>query len=180
MISHAHGRAPLPTCADFRTALEHRFDDESTTIATDTLDRHLEQCVECAAHEQDLQRVRGMLRCLPEARFPHDALDEVMRQTVDRPVVSSPFAFLRRQAVNLALAAVLTLAAIGAWFATNGGAMSPGHSEAELVRLERDLNEIMFRLSSTLRDTEEFAIHDVLIDEASPTLRNSPFESSHR
>ena len=147
-------------------------------MADDALDRHVDGCSDCADYARDLRRVRGLLQCLPVKAFPQDALAEVLRQTVDQPAVSSSFSFLRRQIVNLALAAVLTLAAVGAWFATNGGAMTDGPSEAELARLERDLNEIMYRLGSTLRETEHIAIHEVLIDEASPPLRNSPFARS--
>ena len=175
MISDSRGHAPQPTCSDHQAALEHRFDGEPGSIADDALDRHVDGCPDCADYVRDLRHVRGLLQCLPVKAFPRDALAEVLSQTVDQPAVSSPFTILRRQAVNLALAAVLTLAAVGAWYATNGGAMTDDPSEAELARMERDLNEIMYRLGSTLRETEHVAIREVLIEEASPPLRISPF-----
>lgn len=171
----AWGDDPSPVgCATARAALEARFDGEQGDLSEHRLDGHLESCEACAAFEADLHALRSMILDLPAAPLPADALEEVLARTVDRPVIASPFAFHRRPLHGLAIAAVLTLSVVGAWFAAQPASIDDGFSEVELARLERDLYLVMNTLGSAVHRRGAAAVNAVLIDETAPTLRAAP------
>ena len=57
-------------------------------------------------------------------------------------------------------------------------ATEQAYSEAELDRIERDLQVVMTRLGTALSSAERVAVDDVLIRETSPAMRNAPLKIS--
>lgn len=161
-------------CAAIRSELQARFDGEMSDLSEQRLGDHLGACEACAAFEADLHALRSMLRDLPAVPLPADALQEVLARTVDRPVIASPFAFHRRPLVGLAIAAVLAISVIGAWFAAQPASIEDDYTEAELARLERDLYLVMSTLGSAVNRRGAAAVNEVLIEEAAPALRAAP------
>jgi hypothetical protein len=98
----------------------------------------------------DLQRVREVVRRLPEVPFPDDALDEVWAETIDadRPVVAR-----RSPWLSLGLAAAVMIAVAGALW-TGAADDEVQMSEAEMARLENEVHEVLLLVSTALQRTE--------------------------
>ena len=100
-----------------------------------------------------------------------------MRDTVDR-VQHQPPVVIGRIGLNLATAAALLLLVLGAWQFGRPMASEKMYSEAELDRIERDLQRVMLVLGQAVNTAERHAVNDVLIGETSPVMRNIPLKKN--
>ena len=67
--------------------------------------------------------------------------------------------------------AVLTLITLGSWLAV---APAGGPSDAELARIEADLDAALALLSQTIAAAERITVQDVIVGETAPALRHLP------
>lgn len=173
MITQAASRIDQPDCREVQVSLNLRFDDEPDALKSTSLERHLAECESCAAYEQTLIKLRSMLHRLPVTPFPADALEEVLRDTTERIHHHSPNV-IGRIGLNFAAAAALLLLVFGGWLVIGPMTTEQAYSEAELDRIERELQVVMHRLGSALSSAEWYAVDDVLIRETSPAMQNVP------
>lgn len=175
MITQAADHLDRPDCLEVQVSLNLRFDDEPGAIKSTSLERHLAECDSCAAYEQTLIKLLSMLHRLPVTPFPADALKEVLCDTIERSPDRSRNV-IGRIGMNLATAAALILLVFGGWLIIRPMATAQAYSEAELDRIERDLQVVMTRLGTALSSAERVAVDDVLIRETSPAMRNAPLK----
>lgn len=103
---------PEPRCEPFRIEISARLDGEIDRAAELALDEHLAGCASCRAHEQELTRVRQLVRLQPVEEVPDLAplILDLIKRDVPR-LRSRDLWFLRGKiaAVTAAAAALLLL-----------------------------------------------------------------------
>jgi len=154
-----------PACEAVRESIHLRLDGEPLAEeAAVALDTHLARCAACRGLASELHAIHERLRALPELGLPDTALQEVWRRTAS--------ARSGRVRWLAAAAGIVGLLFGGLWLYRSGQAAHP--SPHELERASREARMVLRLAGQALQRTENVAIHAVLTEEVSGTLRRVP------
>ena len=156
-----------PACVALRESIHVRLDGEPLDVdAAAELDAHLARCAACRALAAELHAIHERLRALPELGLPDAVLQEVWRRTTSARSGG-------RVRWLAAAAGIVGLLFGGLWLYRNREATP---SPQELARASREARMVLRLAGRALERTENVAIHAVLTEEVSGTLRRVPID----
>ena len=182
----------LDRCEAWRVAIDERLDldDSNYSKRDDALRTHLARCDDCRTYDEDLRSLRTRLRGLPDDPLPRETLERIWARTIDtvptprvrttpsqscretRPEARPSLRPLARVRAAVAVAAMLAVTSLGAWFGS--GVATSEYTEEELARIDDDLRTAMAVLSLSLSEAEHIAIDDALAGGTASALRHMP------
>jgi anti-sigma factor RsiW len=161
------------SCESARGLIHRLLDGElMDVVRREELEDHLASCTACREARQELGAVQDALRDLPEFPMPDMALQEVWKRTTrSGPATESGRGKARSYWRPAVAAAALALALWAAWSA---GEVRSKPTPAEVARAAEETRMVLGLTARALRDAQQAAVKEVLVDEVSPALRRVP------